>query len=128
MHLFGPTRNASIGGKRHTFIIIDDYSHFTWVMLLSNEDDTLKNFEFLCKKVQREKGYYITSIRSDHGEELESKAFENFCNEEGYSNNFSVPRSPWQNRVVERKNRTLQDMTITMICEHALPQHFWLKL
>lgn len=104
MDLFGPT---SIGEKKYAFVIVDDYSNFTWVMFLANEGDTLKNFEFFCKKVQREKGYYITSIRSDHRGEFESKAFENFCNEEGYSYNFSVPHSPQQNGVVERKNQTL---------------------
>lgn len=61
MNLFGPTRTTSIGGKRYAFVIVDDYSRFTWVMFLTNKDDTLKNFEFFCKKIQREKGllYYI---------------------------------------------------------------------
>ncbi|XP_070046540.1 uncharacterized protein [Nicotiana tomentosiformis] len=62
------------------------------------------------KKVQREKGYYISTIKSDHGVEFESRAFENFCNDQGISHNFSSPRSPQQNGVVECKNRTLQDM------------------
>ncbi|XP_019256245.1 PREDICTED: uncharacterized protein LOC109234627 [Nicotiana attenuata] len=70
-------------------------------------------------------GYYISSIRSDHGGEFESRAFENFCNDQGISHNFSSPRSPQQNGVVERKNRTLQDMARTMIVENHLPHHFW---
>ncbi|XP_059291073.1 uncharacterized protein LOC132044597 [Lycium ferocissimum] len=107
MDLVGPTRTANIGGKRYAFVIIDDFSRFTWVIFLAHNDDTLKNFKFFCEKVQREKGYYITSIRSDHGGELENKAFEEFCNDQGYTHNFSSPRSSQQNGVVERKNRTL---------------------
>jgi len=125
MDLFGPTRTASIGGKKYAFVIVDDFSRFTWVMFLSHKDDALKNFEVFCKKVQREKGYYISTIRSDHGGEFESRAFENFCNDQGISHNFSSPRSPQQNGVVERKNRTLQDMARTMIVENSLPHHFW---
>jgi len=124
MDLFGPTRTTSIGGKRYAFVIVDDYSRFTWVMFLSHKDDTLKNFEFFCEKVQRDKGYYISSIRSDHEGEFENKLFENFCDEKGYTHNFSSPRSPQQNGVVERKNRYLQDMARTMIIEHSLPHKF----
>ncbi|XP_015167049.1 uncharacterized protein [Solanum tuberosum] len=50
-------------------------------------NDTLKNFEFFCEKFQRDKGYNITSIRSDHGGEFENKLFEDFCNENGWKYN-----------------------------------------
>ncbi|XP_060200433.1 uncharacterized protein LOC132628684 [Lycium barbarum] len=83
MDLVGPTKTASIGGKRYAFVIIDDFSRFTWVIFLVHKDETLKNFKFFCEKIQREKGYYITSIRSDHGGEFENKAFEEFCNDQG---------------------------------------------
>ena len=52
----------------------------------------------------------IVSIRSDHGSEFQNKKFEKFCNENGISHNFLVPRTPQQNRMVERKNRTLEEM------------------
>lgn len=128
MVFFDPSRTASIDGKGYAFVIVYDYSHFTWVMFLANKDDTLKNFDFFCKKVQRETSYYITSIRSDHGGKFKNRAFENFCNEEGYSHNFSAPRSLQQNGVFERKNRTLQDMARTMIYEHSLPHHFQVEV
>jgi len=40
---------------------------------------------------------------------------------------FSSPRSPQQNGVVERKNRTLQEMARTMIHENNLANHFWVE-
>ena len=46
-------------------------------------------------------------IHSDHGKEFENKQFEEFCDEVGITHNFSAPRTPQQNGVVERKNRTL---------------------
>ncbi|XP_075097365.1 uncharacterized protein LOC142174876 [Nicotiana tabacum] len=113
LNLFGPTRTSSIGGRKYTFVIIDDFSRFTWVIFLSHKDKALSNFEVFYKKVQREKGYYISTIRRDHGGEFENRAFENFYNDQGISHNFSSPKSPQQNRVVEHKNRTLQDMGIT---------------
>ncbi|XP_075086520.1 uncharacterized protein LOC142169185 [Nicotiana tabacum] len=65
MDLFGPNKTAIIGGKRYAFVIIDDYSRFTWVNFLSHKDEALKNFEIYCKRVEREKGYLITTIHKE---------------------------------------------------------------
>ena len=62
----------------------------------------------------------IIKIRSDHGGEFENENFENFCEENGFEHKFSFPRAPPQNEVVEWKNRTLQEMTKTMLCENNL--------
>ncbi|XP_075096219.1 uncharacterized protein LOC142174339 [Nicotiana tabacum] len=125
MDLFGPTRTASIGGKRYTFVIVDDYSRFTWVIFWSHKDEALRNFEVFCKRVERKRGHLISTIQSDHGGEFESRAFKDFCNDQGYTHNFSAPRSPQQNGVMERKKRTLQNMARTMLLENSLPNHFW---
>lgn len=124
MDLFWPTRTASIGEKRYAFVIVNDYSRFTWVIFLSHKDEALRKFDIFCKKVEREKRYLISTIQSDHGGEFESRAFEDFCNDQGDTHNFFAPRSPQQNGVVERKNRTLQGMTRTMLLDHSLPNHF----
>ena len=58
----------------------------------------------------------ITSIRSDRGRGFDYKEFTNFCNEFGISHNFSTPRTPQKNGVVERKNLTLEDMARTILC------------
>ena len=57
----------------------------------------------------------ILSIQSDNGSEFKNEGFEEFCNEERIVHNFSSPRTLEQNRVVERKNRTLVEMARTML-------------
>ncbi|KAH9671187.1 Integrase catalytic domain-containing protein [Citrus sinensis] len=74
--------------------------------------------------VQNEKGYSITCIRSDHGGEFENHAFENFCNDLGIEHQFSSPRTPQQNGVVERKNRSIQEIARIMLNENSLPKYF----
>ena len=76
------------------------------------------------QEVQNEKGLTLISLRSDHGGEFENHDFEMFCNEHGYDHNFSAPRTPQQNGVVERKNWTLKEMARTMLCENNLPKYF----
>ncbi|KAH9705964.1 hypothetical protein KPL70_012065 [Citrus sinensis] len=123
--LFGPSRYASLSGKYYAFIIVDDYSRYTWVLFLVNKDDAIDAFRIFYKKVQNEKGYSITCIRSDHGGEFENHAFENFCNDFGIEHQFSSPRTPQQNGVVERKNRSIQEMARTMLNKNSLPKYFW---
>ncbi|KAH9649255.1 Integrase catalytic domain-containing protein [Citrus sinensis] len=123
--LFGPSRYASLNGKYYAFVIVDDYSRYTWVLFLANKDDALDAFKVLYKKLQNEKGHDIICIRSDHGGEFENHAFENFCNNLGIEHQFSSPRTPQQNGVVERKNRSIQEMARTMLNENALPKYFW---
>lgn len=65
----------------------------------------------------------IISLISDHGGEFVNQRFEEFCDEFGISHNFSCPRTPQQNRVVERKNRFLIELARTMINEMNLPKY-----
>jgi transposase InsO family protein len=95
------------------------------VLFLKHKDDSLEAFKTFCLRVQNEKSINIISIRSDHGGEFENSQFELFLDEKGISHNFSCPRTPQQNGVVERKNRTLQEMARTMICESNVDKYFW---
>ena len=57
--------------------------------------------------------------------EFENIDFEEFCNEHGINHIFSASRTLQQNGVVERKNKTLQEMVRTMLNENNLPKYFW---
>ena len=56
-----------------------------------------------CKCVKNEKGFMISSIQSDHDSEFKNHDFQEFYESNGYNHNFSTPRNPQQNGVVERK-------------------------
>ena len=125
MDLFGPLRTTSVGGKSYAFVIVDDFSRYTWVLFLAHKNDVFHEFSKLCRKIQNEKGFTISCIRSDHGREFENVEFESFCDEQGIEHTFSAPRTPQQNGVVERKNRTLQEIARTILHENNLPNYFW---
>ena len=123
--LFGPSRTTSLGGKSYAFVIVDDFSRYTWVLFLAHKNNVFHEFSKLCRKIQNEKGFTISCIRSNHGREFENVEFESFCDEQGIEHTFSAPRTPQQNGVVERKNRTLQEMARTILHENNLPNYFW---
>nr|GEW81438.1 retrovirus-related Pol polyprotein from transposon TNT 1-94 [Tanacetum cinerariifolium] len=65
----------------------------------------------------------------DHVREFDNEVqFREFCNANGITHNFSAPRTLQSNGVVERKNRTLQEMSRTMLNEQSLPPKFWFNV
>ena len=66
----------------------------------------------------------VFSIRSDHGTKSKNAKFKSLCEMNVIFYNFSSPRTPQQNMIVQRKNRTLQEMARTMY-ENSLPKHLW---
>ena len=92
--LFRPMDVLSMGGKSYGFVIVDDYSRFTWVYFQAHKDEALHTFMRHYKKVQNEKGLTLINVKSDHGGVFENHSFESFCNKHGYGHNFFAPRTP----------------------------------
>jgi len=91
---------------------------------LRSKDNGYDVFSNFCTQIQSQKEMKILKIRSDRGGEFENEPFETFCEKHGIVHEFSSPITPQQNGVVERKNRTLQEMARTMIHENNLAKHF----
>jgi hypothetical protein len=125
MDLMGPMQVESLGGKRYAFVVVDDFSRYTWVNFIRDKSDTFDIFKTLSTQVQREKNCGIVRIRSDHGREFENEKFSEYCASEGIKHEFSSPITPQQNGVVERKNRTIQESARVMLHAKSLPYHFW---
>ncbi|GJR60011.1 retrovirus-related pol polyprotein from transposon TNT 1-94 [Tanacetum coccineum] len=126
MDLFGPSAVQSYEGNFYTLVIVDDYSRYTWTRFLKHKNEAFDHFEILSKKIQVQKGCPIISIYTDHGREFDNEVqFGAFCDANGITHNFLDPRTPQSNGVVERKNRTLQEMSRTMLNEQLIPQKIW---
>ncbi|XP_075109048.1 uncharacterized protein LOC142180851 [Nicotiana tabacum] len=127
MDLCGPMRVPNRGGKKYIFIIVDDYSRFTWTLFLRNKDETFPVFAAFVKNIQVKMSHNVVSIRSYHSTEFDNAKFDKFYAENGISHNFSAPRTPQQNGVVERKNRALEDMTRTMLIDSGIAKSDWVE-
>jgi len=117
-------RVPSRGGKKYVLVIVDDYSCFTWTLFLISKDEAFENFRVFLRKTEKRVGHSLVSLKSDHGKEFENSSFIDYYNEHGVDHNFSAPRIPQQNSVVERKNRTLEDMTRTILSASGLSRTF----
>lgn len=84
-------------------------------------------FQALCLQLQRKKDLNMCKLRTDHGKEFESLHFSKFFQLKGIFHEFLAPMTLQQNGVVERKNRTLQEMVRVMLHAKSLPFYFWLE-
>ena len=67
----------------------------------------------------------IAKIRSGHGREFENTKPATFCNDQGTRQEFSSPKTPRQNGIVEQKNRAVQEMACVMLHNKKMPKSFW---
>ena len=112
-------------GNRYIITFIDDFSKYTTLYLLKNKNDAFEKFQDFFKKVENQFGRKIKRIRSDKGREYESSAFNSFVQSLGIIHKTTAPYSPASNGAVERKNRTLIELTNAMLIEFGAPLHFW---
>ncbi|XP_022891768.1 uncharacterized protein LOC111406611 [Olea europaea var. sylvestris] len=64
-------------------------------------------------------------LGSDRGGEFTSKKFEKYCEENEIRRPLTVPYSPQQNGVAERKNRSILNMARCMLKSKRLPKELW---
>ncbi|GJZ90775.1 putative ribonuclease H-like domain-containing protein [Tanacetum coccineum] len=125
MDLFGPTFVSSLMHKKYCLVVTDDYSRFSWVFFLTTKDETSEILKFFIKEVENLVDKKVKIIRSDNGTEFKNKVMDDFCREKGIKREYSVARTPQQNGVAERKNRTLIEAARTMLADSKLPTTFW---
>ena len=74
-------------------------------------------FKWYLERVEKETGKSLKCLRSDRGGEFNSNEFEMFCNDRGIKRQTSPPRTPPQNGIVEKRNRSIMDYAITLMME-----------
>nr|GEV57262.1 hypothetical protein [Tanacetum cinerariifolium] len=122
--LCGPMHVASVNEKK-CILVIMDYSRFTWVKFLESKN---KAPDFIIKfliMIQIRLNATVRNTRSDNGTEFVNQTLRDYYEQVGISHKTSVTRSPQQNGVVERRNRTLIEAARTMLIYAKAPLFLW---
>nr|GEW21793.1 hypothetical protein [Tanacetum cinerariifolium] len=125
MNLFGPTFIESLNKKSYCQVVTDDYSMFTWVFFLATKDETSTILKTFITGIENQINRKVKIIRCDNGTEFKNHDLNQFCGMKGIKREFSVAKTPQQNGVAERKNRTLIEAARTMLADSLLPIPFW---
>ncbi|GKA77078.1 putative ribonuclease H-like domain-containing protein [Tanacetum coccineum] len=125
MDLFGPINVKSLMKKSYCLVVIDDFSRFSWVFFLATKDETSGILKTFITEIENQLDHKVKVIKSDNGTEFKNSVMNQFYKMKGIKREFSVARTPHQNGVAERKNRTLIEAVRTMLVESKLPTTFW---
>ena len=120
MDLFGPIQYTSIGGNKYGFVLMDDYTRYTWTFFLVDKSDVFTTFKSFVKSIHNEFETTIKRVRSDNGSEFKNTRIDELYDEFGIRHQFSAKYTPQSNGLVERKNRTLIGMARSMLSEYNM--------
>ena len=121
----GKMDKPSLSGKEYFISFIDDKSRYAWTYPLRKKSDAFETFIGWKAKAERSSERKLKTLRSDNGGEYISNEFENFLENEGIHHQNTIPKTPQQNGVAERMNRTLEEAIRSMLSESQLPKQFW---
>ncbi|GJV73317.1 ribonuclease H-like domain-containing protein [Tanacetum coccineum] len=88
-------------------------------------DETYDMLHDLIVGLENRLRHKVKTIRCDHGTEFKNQLMNEFCAKKGIKREYSIARTPQQNGVAERKNRTLIEAARTMLADSLLPIQFW---
>ncbi|GJS43532.1 putative ribonuclease H-like domain-containing protein [Tanacetum coccineum] len=115
MNLFGPTFMSILMNKKYCLVVTDDYSRFTWVFYLATKDETSGILKSFINEIENLVDKKVKIIRCHNGTEFKNRVMSEFYEKKGIKREFSIARTPQQNDVAKRRNRTLIEAARTMV-------------
>nr|GEY70625.1 ribonuclease H-like domain-containing protein [Tanacetum cinerariifolium] len=92
------------------------------------KDETSRILKAFITRIENLIDHKVKIIRCDNGTEFKNKEMNQFYEKQGIKREFSVARTPQQNRVAERKNKILIKATRTMLADLKLSTTFWAEV
>lgn len=123
--LCGPMKKRSPIGEQYFILFIDDFIKMCWIGLLKYKDESFDKFKVFKAIVENELDLKIKCLRSYRGGEFILDNCFYLCEQHGIKRQFSIAKTPQQNGVVERMNRTIQKVAHAMLDESETPRTFW---
>lgn len=121
--LCGPISTPSYGGARYFATFVDDYSRYVWVYPLQFKDEVVDVFKTWQRLAERQTGEKVKILRTDGGREYFK--LKPYFKSLGIRHEISCPRTPQQNGVAERINRTLVEMARSCLSDGECDLKLW---
>ncbi|CAI7898418.1 unnamed protein product [Closterium sp. NIES-54] len=131
MDVWGPARVRGQGHERYFLLVVDDYSRYTTVFPLRRKGEVtevLIDWIRASRLQLRERfgsDFPVLRLHSDRGGEFSSDLLRAFCRAEGIRQTFTLPASPQQNGIAERRIGMVMDVARTCMIHAAAPHFLW---
>ena len=131
----GPFDVPSWNGEKYFITFIDDFSRYCYLYLLHEKSQFANILEIFINEVERQHDKKVKVVRSDRGGEYYGKfnesgqcagPFAKFLESRGICAQYTMPGTPQQNGVSERRNRTLMEMVRSMLSYSSVPLSLWM--
>ncbi|CAI7896131.1 unnamed protein product, partial [Closterium sp. NIES-54] len=131
MDVWGPARIRGQGHERYFLLVVDDYSRYTTVFPLRSKGEVpevlIAWIRGACRQLSDRFGSNLSVLRlhSDKGGEFSFELLRAFCRAEGIRQTFTLPASPQQNGIVERRIGMVMDVACTSMIHADAPHFLW---
>ena len=95
--------------------LIDDATRYNNIYFLKKKSEAVKYLKEFCELVFNRTNKYPRIIRSDRGGEYVNKEWTDYCSSKGIEHQLTSAYSPQSNRVAERFNLTIANMSQTAL-------------
>ncbi|CAI7783174.1 unnamed protein product, partial [Closterium sp. NIES-54] len=131
MDVWGPARVRGQGHERYFLLVVDDYSRYTTVFPLRSKDnvtevliDWIRAARFQLRE-SFSSDFPVLRLHSDRGGEFSSALLGAFCRAQGIRQTFTLPASPQQNGIAERRIGMVMDVARMSMIHAAAPHFLW---
>ncbi|KAL8138353.1 hypothetical protein V2J09_004354 [Rumex salicifolius] len=118
---------CSISGFKYYLVLLDNFSHFTWVYPLKTKSETFSKFKEFYNLILTQFKVKIQHLQCDNGKEFDNSSFHSFFRDNGLQFRFSCPHTSQQNGKAERILRTINNSVRTLLFQAHLPPKFWVE-
>jgi len=120
--IWGPYATPSVSGHRYFLTLVDDYSRFTWIILMKLKSETRKHIINFVSYIENQFNTNLKCLRSDNGCEF---LMIDFFLSKGILHQRSCVESPQKNGIVERKHQHILNVARSLSFQASLPSNFW---
>ncbi|CAI7860702.1 unnamed protein product, partial [Closterium sp. NIES-54] len=131
MDVWGPARVRGQGHERYFLLVVDDYSRYTTVFPLRSKGDVTEVLIDWIRTARLQlsesfgSDFPVLRLHSDRGREFSSASLGAFCRAQGIRQTFTLPASPQQNGIAERRIGMVMDVARTSMIHAAAPHFLW---
>ncbi|CAI5501848.1 unnamed protein product [Closterium sp. Naga37s-1] len=131
MDVWGPARVRGQGHERYFLLVVDDYSRYTTVFPLRSKGDVTEVLIDWIRAARLQlrqsfgSDFPVQRLHSDRGGEFSSGLLRAYCRARGIRQTFTLPDSPQQNGIAERRIGMVMDVARTSMMHAAAPHFLW---
>ncbi|CAI6001156.1 unnamed protein product [Closterium sp. NIES-65] len=131
MDVWGPAPVRGQGHERYFLLVVDDYSRYTSVFPLRSKGAVTEVLIDWIREARLQlrrsfgSDFPVLRLHSDRGGEFSSRLLRDYCRAKGIRQTFTLPDSPQQNGIAERRIGMVMDVARTSMMHAAAPHFLW---